>query len=322
MEEIRYPKNLVLSRDNMHAIFDALRAGRSVPEVAAEVAQVASSKKVSRPPTKASSRDPKLSSRGSKSFRPSSRGKSALTIKPTEEPKSAQASSEGVREVSLAIVEQTEVIEKAQLGLARSSEGVSGGKSKSPITEDEEAPGKGKEIVLVEDDVLEAPAQDAPAPVGVRSESGDTVGKTRDKRPAPDGTSAPPRAQKKPRASKGSSPALPPIGKGKNVPVVPLLSSTDNDTLNVADITSQSPANAVAEFLRERMFGGATEASDPRLLALTGFLASSTKEQASFRSRSREELGNTIREMLLMVNYFSLSFGLLYFFLLTVVLPY
>ena len=282
MEEIRYPKNLILSRDNMHAIFDALRAGRSVPEVAAEVAQVASSKKVSRPPAKASSRDPKPSSRGTKSSRLSSRGKSALTIKPIEEPKSTQASSEGVREVSLAIVEQTGVVEQAQLGLARSSEEVSGGKFKSPITEDEEAPGKGKEIVLVEDDVLEAPAKDAPAPVGVRSESGDSVGKTGDKRPAPHGTSAPPPAQKKPRASKGSSPALPPIGKGKDVPVVPLLSSTDNDTLNVADITSQSPANAVAEFLRERMFGGATEASDPRLLALTGFLASFTKEQASF----------------------------------------
>ena len=55
------------------------------------------------------------------------------------------------------------------------------------------------------------------------------------------------------------------------------------------------------------MFGGITEASDSRLLALTGLLASFTKEQASFRSRSREELGSTIREMLLMVNYFSTS---------------
>ncbi|XP_021629618.1 coiled-coil domain-containing protein 150-like [Manihot esculenta] len=43
------------------------------------------------------------------------------------------------------------------------------------------------------------------------------------------------------------------------------------------------------------------EASDPRLLALTGLLASSTRQQAAFRSRTREELGGTIREMLLML---------------------
>ncbi|XP_021597647.1 ribosome-binding protein 1-like [Manihot esculenta] len=49
------------------------------------------------------------------------------------------------------------------------------------------------------------------------------------------------------------------------------------------------------------MFSGVTEASDPRLLALTGFLASSTREQAAFRSRPRGELGDIIREMLLMV---------------------
>ena len=313
MEEIRYPKNLVLSRDNMHAIFDALRAGRSVPEVAAEVAQVASSKKVSRPPAKASSRDPKPSSRGTKSSRLSSRGKSALTIKPIEEPKSAQASSEGVREISLAIVEQTEVVEQAQLGLAHSSEEVSRGKFRSPITEDKEASGKGKEIILIEDKVPEVPITDVSAPAETGSGSGGIIEKTGDKRPAPPEMSAPPPARKKSRAAKGSSPALPSIGKEKNVPIVPLLSSPDNDTLNAANITSQSPASAVAELLRKQMFGGTTEASDPRLLALTGLLASSTKEQASFRSRSREELGNTIREMLLMVSYFSIS--LLIFFI-------
>ena len=57
----------------------------------------------------------------------------------------------------------------------------------------------------------------------------------------------------------------------------------------------------VAEIIKERMFGGVTEASDPRLLTLTGLLASSTREQAAFRSRPRGELGDTIREMLLMV---------------------
>ncbi|XP_043805087.1 uncharacterized protein LOC122721404 [Manihot esculenta] len=49
------------------------------------------------------------------------------------------------------------------------------------------------------------------------------------------------------------------------------------------------------------MFGGITKASDPRLLALTGLLANSTREQVAFHSRTREELGDTIRKMLLMV---------------------
>ncbi|XP_021621496.1 uncharacterized protein LOC110621528 [Manihot esculenta] len=48
------------------------------------------------------------------------------------------------------------------------------------------------------------------------------------------------------------------------------------------------------------MFGGVAEASNPRLLALTGLLASSTQEQVAFRSWSREQLGDTTREMLLM----------------------
>ncbi|XP_021620551.1 ciliary rootlet coiled-coil protein 2-like [Manihot esculenta] len=49
------------------------------------------------------------------------------------------------------------------------------------------------------------------------------------------------------------------------------------------------------------MFGGITQASDSRLLALSGHLASSTQEQVAFRARSREQLGDTAREMLLMV---------------------
>lgn len=83
--------------------------------------------------------------------------------------------------------------------------------------------------------------------------------------------------------------------------MVPLLFAPDNDNLNAEDITHQSLENVVAEILRERMFGRATEASDPRLLALTSLLASSTREQVAFRSRTRGELGDIIREMLLIV---------------------
>lgn len=84
--------------------------------------------------------------------------------------------------------------------------------------------------------------------------------------------------------------------------VVPLLSASNNDILNAEDITHQSPATVVAEIIRERMFGGVMQASDPRLLALSGHLASSTQEQVAFRARSREQLGDTAREMLLMVS--------------------
>lgn len=56
----------------------------------------------------------------------------------------------------------------------------------------------------------------------------------------------------------------------------PLCSAPDNEVLNAEDITYKSPASIIAELLRERMFEGVTEASDPRLLALTGLLACST----------------------------------------------
>ena len=190
-------------------------------------------------------------------------------------------------------------------------EGAPRGRLESPIIE-EEAPGTGLEVILVEDSVPEAPTRDAPAPVGIGSGSVGVIAKAGDKRPSPPETFAPAPARKKHRASKGSSPTLPPIGKEKDVPVVPLLPAPDNDILNTEDITHQSPASVVAEILRERMFGGITEASDQRLLALTGLLASSTREQASFRSRSREELGDIIREMLLMVNCLSVSLLVLF----------
>ncbi|XP_043817062.1 uncharacterized protein LOC122724914 [Manihot esculenta] len=301
MDQIKPPKNLVLSRESMNAALDALRAGLHVSEVAEEVAQIVSSRKVSRPPARASSRAPKPSSCGAGSSRPSSRGRSTSAPKPAQESRSNQAFIEEVREAPRVIAKQTEDIEQARSDLALSSEEVLGGRFGSPIIE-EEAPRKGMEVVLVEENVLEAPIGDAPAPVGTGSGSvdGGVTVKTGDKRLAPPEISPPTPARKKSRASKGSAPALPPIGKEKDVPVVPLLSAPDNDILNAKDITHQSLASVVAEILKERMFGGITEASDPCLLALTGLLASSTKEQAAFRSRPREELEDMIREMLLM----------------------
>ena len=186
--------------------------------------------------------------------------------------------------------------------LALSVEEAPGGRLESPIIE-EEAPGTGLEIVLVDDSALEVPTRGAPEEVRSDLAKGeDVIEKVGDKRPASLEVPSLAPAQKRSKASKGSAPALPPIGKEKEVPVIPLLSAPDNDILNAEDITHQSPASVVAEIVKERMFGGVLEASDPHLLALTGLLASSTREQAAFRSRPREELGDTIREMLLMVS--------------------
>lgn len=88
---------------------------------------------------------------------------------------------------------------------------------------------------------------------------------------------------KKARGSQRPAPALPPLEKGKK-PVGLLSSAPDNEVLNAEDITPQSPASTVVELLRETMFGGVTEASNPRLLALTNLLAYSTREQVAFRS--------------------------------------
>ena len=310
MEGIKFPKNFDLSRENMHAIFDAFGDGRSVTEIAAELAQAASSKKISRPLVKASSRTSKPSSRSIKSARTSGHGGSSST-------------SEVVRETSLAIVEQTQATEQVGQGAVHSTEEVLGGKLKSPV-EDKEASGTGMEIILLEDQSPEVSGEGAPAPVRTEPEGSEGVpSKTGGKRPTPSGTPVPSPARKKSRTAVGPSPPLPPIGKGKGVSAVPSSSPTDN-ILDLSSISSESPASAVAALLRERMFGGITEASDPRLLALTGHLASSTKEQVSFQSRSREELGSTIGEMLLMVSYsfYSPLFEFALFLFLTIVLPY
>ncbi|XP_043807685.1 uncharacterized protein LOC110603270 [Manihot esculenta] len=106
-----------------------------------------------------------------------------------------------------------------------SSDAYEWGKSKSPATEDKEASGTGMEIILLDDQVSEVSAQDAPASVRTGSEG--VLPKTGDKRPAPSETSAPSPARKKSRAATGPSPALPPLGKKKGVPAMPSLSPSD-----------------------------------------------------------------------------------------------
>ncbi|XP_043816614.1 golgin subfamily A member 5-like [Manihot esculenta] len=205
----------------MHAIFDAFGDGRSVTEVAMELAQVASSEKVSWPPVKASSRASKPSSHSTKSARPSSRG--GLSSKSTEQ---------------------------VGQGAAHSTEGVSRGKFKSPA-EDKETSGTGMEIILLGDQSPEVSGESAPAPVRTEPEGSEGIPtKTGGKRPASSGKSASSPARKKSRVATGSSPALPPIGKGKGVAADPSLPSPGN-SLKTSGITSESPASAVTGLLME-----------------------------------------------------------------------
>ncbi|XP_021620552.1 uncharacterized abhydrolase domain-containing protein DDB_G0269086-like [Manihot esculenta] len=179
------------------------------------------------------------------------------------------------------------------------------------------APGGEARVILVDEDVGEVAGEDALVIRDILAKAAETKtaedalpqkessgvpeevsGRMASKRPLHSDAPAP--APKKFRAPRRPDPALPPLEKKKNS-VVPLLSASNNDILNAEDITHQSPASVVAEIIREWMFGGITAASDPRLLVLSGLLASSTQEQVAFRARSREDLRNTARELLLMV---------------------
>ncbi|XP_043806346.1 dynactin subunit 1-like [Manihot esculenta] len=159
--------------------------------------------------------------------------------------------------------------EQVGQGAAHSTEEVSRGKFKSPA-EDKETSGTGMEIILLGDQSPEVSGESAPAPVRTEPEGSEGI-------PAKIG--------------------------GKGVAADPSLPSPGN-SLKTSGITSESPASAVADLLREQMFGGATEASDPRLLALTGLLASFTKEQVTglfmevdVRDRSlRESVDRRIEE--------------------------
>lgn len=67
-------------------------------------------------------------------------------------------------------------------------------------------------------------------------------------------------------------------------------------------MTAESTSVSVAEMLREKMFGGVSNVSNPRFLAFNSHLACSTKQQVAFNLRSREDLRDSLREMLLMVS--------------------
>lgn len=285
-------------------------------------------------PLAPASRAPRLSSRDSHSEVPKSFSRRESDIDPRSpkafksKPASALTSWELV-----AIKESAEDVPPARTKVAPASEGVLkenaevilalGVASQGSIEvapTNERAPEGGGEVVLTGESALEVEVKVAPVGKGASKEGAKSKSVSavpRPKKAAASGvatlkgatgkrvpptevsTAAP--ASKKARASQQSALALPPLEKEK-MPVGLLSSTLDNEVLNTDEITLQSPASIVVELLQERMFGGVTKASNPRLLALTGLLACSTREQVAFRSRTREELRDTVRKMLLMVS--------------------
>lgn len=82
-----------------------------------------------------------------------------------------------------------------------------------------------------------------------------------------------------------------------------LSSTTNNDLLNAAEVNAESTPASVAEMLCNKMFEGAPDVSDPYFLALVSHLACATK-QAALSSHPTEALGDSLREMLLIVSCF------------------
>lgn len=82
-----------------------------------------------------------------------------------------------------------------------------------------------------------------------------------------------------------------------------LSSASDNELLNVAEVTTESMPASAAKMLCKRMFGMVPDASDPHFLPLISHLTYSSKQQTFFSSRSLEDLGDSLRETFLMVNY-------------------
>ncbi|XP_043808344.1 uncharacterized protein LOC122722225 [Manihot esculenta] len=302
MDQIKPPKNFTFSWESMNAALDDLLARRFVGEATQRVVEVISSKSASRPPVPTPSRAPKPSSRSSKSSRPSSRSRSSSAPQSSQAPRSRRNSNEGMEEALGVISRPVEGTELVRTDPVLPSEEVPEVRLETSAAE-ERASEKGMEVIPAGKGSQEAPLGVIPTSEGMGPgpiDGGDVAVKVGGKRPAPAEVPAPVSVPKKSRAFRRPAPALPPLEKKKEAPVVPLLSAPDNDILNAEDITHQTPASVVAEILREQMFSGITEASDPRLLTLTGLLAGFTREQAAFQSRPRGELGDRIREMLLM----------------------
>ena len=237
MEQIKPPKNFVLSCESMNAALDALRAGLSVKEATQEVAKTISIRTMNKTPALPSGRASKPSSRGARSSRPSSRGGSSSIPQSSPTSRSRLASVEEVKKAPSDTARSAEGVELKRTDLSLPSKKISeGGVEVFPTTN--KAPASDREVISVEDDGQGATDEDAlvirdilvkttgsrsteeiplqkeslATPAGVTEE----VGKKR-----PLSSDAPAPVPKKSRGSKRAAPALPPLEKEKTA-VVPL----------------------------------------------------------------------------------------------------
>lgn len=89
------------------------------------------------------------------------------------------------------------------------------------------------------------------------------------------------KATKRARAAEPAK-TVPPFSTDKGKGVVEfLLSAPDNEFLNAAEVTPKSTPASAAKELRNKMFGGTPNASDPDFLALVSHLSCSTRQQHS-----------------------------------------
>lgn len=266
-----------------------------------EVAEIISPRSAGRSvPASVSSRAPRLTSRDphsriSKSF---SRSKPSATSRSPTASKSRRSSAPTSPELTV-IEESAEDMQLARTEVVPASKGAPR-ESIEVVPTEEEAPEGGGEVSLIgegapvveievaskakdtsKDGVKSKPAPAAPRPKMATVRGAVTLKKAVGKRAPPSEAPTIAPASKRAHGPQRPALALPPLEKEK-MPVGLLSSASENEVLNAEEITPQSPASLVAELLRERMFGGVTEASYPRLFALTGLLDCSTLEQVAF----------------------------------------
>ncbi|XP_043815052.1 rootletin-like [Manihot esculenta] len=247
MDQIKPLKNFTLSRESMNVALDALLAGRSVGEATQEVAEVISSRSASRPPAPASTRASKPSSRGTKSSRPSSRSRSSSVPQTAQAPRSQRVSTEGAKKAPRVTPRPVEDTEPVKTKPALPSDSISGERLEAPTSEERVLEG-GTKIIPAGEGVQGAPVEAAPVtekrepgPVnevvsqgtveGAESGSIEVVppqekssaaskGPAKgvgSKRPPPSKALAPAPVSKKARASRRTTPALPPLEKKKTL---------------------------------------------------------------------------------------------------------
>lgn len=153
MEQIKPPKNLVLSRESMNAALDALRAGLSVKEATQEVAKTISIRTMTKTPALPSGRASKPSSRGARSSRSFSRGGSSSIPQSSPTSRSRLASVEEVKKAPSDTARSAEGVELKRTDLSLPSKKISeGGAEVFPTTN--KAPASDWEVISVEDDPL------------------------------------------------------------------------------------------------------------------------------------------------------------------------